>query len=61
MIVRPPHPAPPSSSNGSDIPLEIHDLTVAYHKKPVLWGIDILVPKASWSALSGPTEQASPR
>ena len=23
--------------------LEIHDLTVSYHKKPVLWGIDLSV------------------
>src|SRR5690606_27873594 len=47
-------PAPPSSSNGSDIPLEIHDLTVAYHKKPVLWGIDILVPKGKLVGIVGP-------
>lgn len=25
-------------------PLEIHDLTVAYHKRPVLYGIDLVVP-----------------
>lgn len=35
-------------------PLEIHDLTVAYHKKPVLWGIDLEVPKGSLVGIVGP-------
>ena len=26
-------------------PLEIHDMTVAYHRKPVLWDIDLTVPE----------------
>ena len=29
---------------GTPVPLEIHDLTVAYHKRPVLWGVDVEVP-----------------
>ena len=33
-------------------PLEIHDLTVAYHKRPVLWGIDLEVPKGQPSNVS---------
>ena len=35
-------------------PLEIHDLTVAYHKRPVLWGIDIEVPKGQLVGIIGP-------
>ncbi len=34
--------------------LEIHDLTVAYHKKPVLWGVDLMVPKGSLVGIIGP-------
>jgi len=36
------------------IPLEIHDLTVAYHKRPVLWGIDLVVPKGKLIGIVGP-------
>jgi manganese/zinc/iron transport system ATP- binding protein len=35
-------------------PLEIHDLTVAYHKKPVLWGIDLVVPPGKLVGIVGP-------
>jgi len=35
-------------------PLELHDLTVAYHKKPVLYGIDMAVPKGSLVGIIGP-------
>jgi len=35
-------------------PLEIHDLTVAYHKRPVLWGIDLKVPKGQLVGIIGP-------
>ena len=34
--------------------LEIHDLTVAYHKKPVLWGIDLKVPPGKLIGIVGP-------
>lgn len=34
--------------------LEIHDLTVAYHKKPVLWGVDIAVPRGQLVGIVGP-------
>lgn len=36
------------------IPLEIHDLTVAYHRKPVLWGIDLEVPAGKLVGIVGP-------
>lgn len=34
--------------------LEIHDLTVSYDKKPVLWGIDLSVPAGSIAGIVGP-------
>ncbi|MDB4485064.1 metal ABC transporter ATP-binding protein [bacterium] len=37
-----------------DIPLEIHDLTVAYHHKPVLYGIDLAVPPGKLIGIIGP-------
>ena len=38
----------------SNYPLEIHDLTVAYHDKPVLWDIDLAVPAGVLAAIVGP-------
>lgn len=35
-------------------PLEIHDLTVAYHKRPVLWGIDLVAPAGQLIGIVGP-------
>ncbi len=35
-------------------PLELHDLTVAYHKKPVLYGIDAVVPPGKLVGVIGP-------
>ena len=43
---------PPSTSDSS--PLEIRDLTVAYHRKPVLWDIDYSAPAGRLIALLGP-------
>jgi manganese/zinc/iron transport system ATP- binding protein len=36
------------------IPLEVHDLTVAYHKKPVLWGVDLRIPAGQLVGVVGP-------
>lgn len=41
----------PQSSN---IALEIHDLTVSYDKKPVLWGVDFTIPKGALCGIIGP-------
>lgn len=38
----------------STLPLEIHDLTVAYTKRPVLYGIDLEVPQGSIVGVVGP-------
>ncbi|MDZ4820870.1 MAG: metal ABC transporter ATP-binding protein [Planctomycetota bacterium] len=35
-------------------PVEIHDMTVAYHRKPVLWDIDLVVPKGNLVGIVGP-------
>ena len=35
-------------------PLEVHDLTVSYHKKPVLWGVDLAVPPGKLVGIVGP-------
>jgi manganese/zinc/iron transport system ATP- binding protein len=34
--------------------LEVHDLTVSYDKKPVLWGIDFSLPKGNLIGILGP-------
>lgn len=48
-----PRPAA-SAVNGTPPSLEFHDLTVAYHKKPVLWGIDLAVPAGRLVGIVGP-------
>ena len=41
-------------SDNSAVPLEIHDLTVSYQRKPVLWGIDLEVPRGKLIGIVGP-------
>jgi manganese/zinc/iron transport system ATP- binding protein len=43
------HEEHPASS-----PLTIHDMTVAYHRRPVLWDIDYTAPKGKLVAIVGP-------
>jgi len=38
----------------SSAPLSIHDMTVAYHRKPVLWDIDYNAPAGRLTAIVGP-------
>ncbi len=45
--VRPPGHPP-------DVPLAIDDLTVAYHRKPVLWDIDLDIPAGKLVGIVGP-------
>ena len=44
------------SQNGSDsnIPLSVHDLTVAYHRKPVIWDIEFDLPPGQLIGIVGP-------
>lgn len=34
--------------------LDIHDVTVAYHRKPVLWNVDLVMPEPQLAAVIGP-------
>lgn len=38
----------------SEVPLEVHDLTVAYGRQPVLWDVDFEVPSGKLIAIVGP-------
>lgn len=38
----------------NDTAFEVHDLTVAYGKQPVLWNVDFTVPKGKVCAIIGP-------
>lgn len=43
--------------NGIDpksIPIQIHDMTIAYHRKPVLWDVDLDVPEGQLVGIIGP-------
>ncbi len=42
------------SFHPDDVPLAIHDLTVAYHRKPVLWDIDLDIPEGKLVGIVGP-------
>lgn len=35
-------------------PIQIHDMTIAYHKKPVLWDVDLDVPEGELVGIIGP-------
>jgi len=36
------------------VAIDVHDLTVAYHRKPVLWDVDVQVPAGKLVAIVGP-------
>jgi len=36
------------------IPIQIHDMTIAYHRKPVLWDVDLDVPEGKLVGIIGP-------
>lgn len=40
--------------NSEQAVLEIHDLTVTYSRKPVLWGVDLTLPKGKLIGVVGP-------
>jgi manganese/zinc/iron transport system ATP- binding protein len=42
------------SEHSPEAPLSIHDLTVAYQRKPVLWDVDLDVPAGKLVAIVGP-------
>lgn len=42
------------SEHPADCPLAIHDLTVAYQRKPVIWDIELNIPEGSLVGIVGP-------
>src|SRR5688572_7285491 len=44
----------PSVPSGADVALELHDLTVSYHRKSVLWNVDLAVPRGKLVGIIGP-------
>jgi len=44
----------PRPEHPPEIPLAIHDLTVAYHRKPVLWDIELNIPEDKLVGVVGP-------
>jgi len=53
MIAERPEAVVPGRTEGA-LPLEVHDLTVAYHRKPVLWDIDFSIPEGLLVGIVGP-------
>ncbi len=43
-----------TNNDAKDTPLWINDLTVAYHRKPVLWDVDLALPEGRLVAVIGP-------
>ncbi len=44
-----------TSSDSTSVPvLDIHDVTVAYHRKPVLWDFDLIINEPSLVGIVGP-------
>src|SRR5215213_8804680 len=47
--------ATPAAASAPALPaLEVHDLTVSYHRKPVLWNVDLAVPQGKLVGVLGP-------
>jgi len=57
-----PTPVPPplrspiatGEEHPADVPLSIHDMTVAYHRRPVLWDVDLDIPEGKLVGIVGP-------
>src|SRR5688500_8710943 len=48
------HPQQAGHEHSPEAPLSIHDMTVAYHRKPVLWDVDLDVPEGKLIGIVGP-------
>jgi manganese/zinc/iron transport system ATP- binding protein len=49
-----PVPTEPRPEHPPEVPLAIHDLTVAYNHKPVLWDIELNIPEGKLVGIVGP-------
>jgi manganese/zinc/iron transport system ATP- binding protein len=50
-------PSPEAAPRGAELPpspLSVRDLTVAYHRKPVIWDIDLSIPAGKLVGIIGP-------
>ncbi len=54
ILKRPFESEPQHRMGPEDAPLWVNDLTVAYHRKPVLWDIDLSLPEGKLIAVVGP-------
>ncbi|MCI0335812.1 MAG: metal ABC transporter ATP-binding protein [Planctomycetes bacterium] len=54
MIAQSQTSAQPAHATSHPPALEIHDMTVAYHRKPVLWDIDLTIPEGNLVGVVGP-------
>jgi manganese/zinc/iron transport system ATP- binding protein len=45
---------PPAATLGSLPAVDVHDVTVAYDRKPVLWDVDVAIPAGRLVAIVGP-------
>jgi len=43
-----------TSADAKSMPLTVRDLTVAYHRKPVIWDIDLSIPHGKLVSIVGP-------
>jgi manganese/zinc/iron transport system ATP- binding protein len=47
-------PVQSGSEHSPEAPISIHDMTAAYHRKPVLWDVDLDVPEGRLVGIIGP-------
>ena len=47
-------PRGPRLEHSPESPLSVHDLTVAYHRKPVIWDVDLEIPEGKLVGVIGP-------
>ncbi len=50
----PARPRPTYADHPDHAPVSIHDMTVAYHRRPVLWDIDYVAPEGRLIGIVGP-------
>ncbi len=48
------HTPPAGPEHAASAAVSIHDMTVAYHRKPVLWDVDLDIPEGRLVAVIGP-------
>lgn len=48
------NPSPQAGLSPAEIPLSVYDLTVAYHRKPVIWDVSFDIPPGKLVGIVGP-------